>query len=91
MGLAVGAQNFPATKILLRNAVKCDFEDGDRLPPHIYCRGPKPGCMLGVSDPSDPDGFIPPLVCAVLHNDTEVVKTLLDHGADAYVEYHEVD
>lgn len=47
--------------------------------------------MLGVSDPSDPDGFIPPLVCAVLHNDTEVVKTLLDHGADAYVEYHEVD
>jgi serum/glucocorticoid-regulated kinase 2 len=85
LGLAVRLQDSRAVCILLSHATCCDFEHDDRPWPH----DPR-GCALYSCDPSHPEEFLPPLVRAVLHGDHELVRMLLDHGADPNAGYHDL-
>ncbi|KAJ4301317.1 Serine/threonine-protein kinase, partial [Kalmusia sp. IMI 367209] len=84
LGVAVDAQNIPLVELLLDHGVKCDFRQSDR---HLPVDPDDDGCVF--EDPSDPDGFMPPLVRAVKHDNIELAKLLLANGADANIGYHD--
>jgi serum/glucocorticoid-regulated kinase 2 len=84
LGVAVNARDHQVSKVMLSHGAHCDFRDGDQPLPNDPSR--YSGCTF--TDPSDPEGFMPPLVRAVMHGDIELVGMLLAHGADANVGYH---
>jgi serum/glucocorticoid-regulated kinase 2 len=83
LSLAVASQNVAAVEILLAHGVCCDFEKCDRPLPHDPRAN---GCYF--DDPSDPDGFMPPLVRAIQCGNGELARLLLEHGADPNIGYH---
>ncbi|KAF2634387.1 kinase-like protein [Massarina eburnea CBS 473.64] len=83
LGLAVDRQDVPIVHALLSNGVLCDFEEWDRPPPHTGN-----GCVF--IDPSDPEGFLAPLIRSVKCANTELALLLLKHGANANSGYHNV-
>jgi serum/glucocorticoid-regulated kinase 2 len=87
LGVAIDAQDHQASKVLLCHGVHCDFRDEDRPLPNDPSR--YSGCTF--SDPLDPEGFMPPLVRAVMYGNNELVGMLLDHGADANAGYHDLN
>lgn len=68
-------------KEILARGMRCDFEDMDR-PPYYT------GCTF--RDMSDPEGFLPPLVRAIKHGETKLVRLLLKDGANPNVAYHDL-
>jgi serum/glucocorticoid-regulated kinase 2 len=83
LSLAVASQNVTYVEILLAHGVCCDFHESDRPLPHDPRNN---GCYF--DDPSDPDGFMPPLVRAIQCGNGEIARLLLEHGADPNVGYH---
>lgn len=82
LGRAVFQQDASVANVLLACDARCDFEEADRPPPE------EPGWCGTMRDPVWMWDFIPPLVRAVQRGDVDLVRLLLDHGADANVRYH---
>ncbi|KAL7932958.1 hypothetical protein V8C35DRAFT_305921 [Trichoderma chlorosporum] len=92
LGHAVSRRDISMVNTLLSNGVKCDFEASDR-PPSLASRRYHTdfwdgGCSFA-EDASEPREYTPPLVIAVSLPDLDLIKVLLDHGADVNVGYHD--
>jgi len=84
----VNSKEVAIVKEILAHGIYCDFEEYGRTPP-------RPSYRTGweLFELSDPEGFLrflAPLVRAVKHGDIEIVRLLLEHGANVNVAYHDV-
>ncbi|TPX15882.1 uncharacterized protein E0L32_000216 [Thyridium curvatum] len=90
--LAVELRDTSMAEAMVAQGVPCDFEEGDRLLP-APSRPPSPWDFQCGSntDLPEPHYHISPLVRAARHGDTNMVRFLLDNGADANAAYHCLD
>ncbi|KAL7948902.1 hypothetical protein V8C42DRAFT_312641 [Trichoderma barbatum] len=81
LGRAVDRQDINVINILLASGAKCDFEDADRPPPSDGC------CFPEISENED---YMPPLVRAVRLGNMDLVRLLVERGADVNAGYHDL-
>jgi serum/glucocorticoid-regulated kinase 2 len=88
LGVAVDSKDAAIVREILAHGIYCDFEEDDRPPPRpSYCTGWE---LFELSDPEGFLRFLAPLVRAVKHGDIEIVRLLLENGANVNVAYHDV-
>lgn len=89
--LAVELKDTLIAKALLSQGVPSDFDEADRLLPSPS--RPQPDAWCGYADmtPPKPHHHLSPLVRAARQGDADMVRLLLDYGADANAAYHSLD